>query len=150
MDVDDTTTPESDEDFSPEVIDAIRRSVESSDTLPFFHPAHAYDKLKKLWNPLYRPPSYKLAEARFLLGMTKEFLKSIEAIDRTLQGRILDAITHILDQPTTQRGDTVKPLSGDLSGMWRYRIGNCRLIYHPKADRGEVLLVRFDGRGHVY
>ena len=56
--------------------------------------------------------------------ITDQFMSSIKRIDKKLQGRILEAITKISLSPTTSTGNTIKPLTGDLEGFWRYRIGD--------------------------
>ena len=74
--------------------------------------------------PPKRPPPW-------FIGMSSSFSKDINKIDRKLQGRILEALNEITQNPVSLRGDTVKPLSGELEGCWRYRIGDYRLIYSP-------------------
>jgi mRNA-degrading endonuclease RelE of RelBE toxin-antitoxin system len=86
----------------------------------------------------------------WLLGMTKDFRKSIKAIDRKLQGRILGAISEISEDPVTPRGDTVKPLSGDRQKFWRYRIGDFRLVYLPDKENHQITLCTFAPRGGAY
>jgi len=85
---------------------------------------------------------------RFILS--DHFTKSIEKIDKKLQGRVLEAITRIADAPLTVVGDTVKPLTADLKGLWRYRIGDYRLVYDPNQEDELVVLVSFGPRGDVY
>ena len=82
--------------------------------------------------------------------ITKDFMNSIKKVDKNLQGRILQAITTITLSPNTIMGDTIKPLTGDLNGYWRYRIGNYRLIYKPIEKWSEILLITFSSRGSVY
>ena len=96
------------------------------------------------------PEVPKEAERPWLLAMTEEFKKAIRAIDRKLQGRILEAISHILSAPTKAMGDTVKPLTGDLKGVWRYRIGDWRLLYQPRVEAKQVVLLTFTSRGDAY
>jgi mRNA-degrading endonuclease RelE of RelBE toxin-antitoxin system len=86
----------------------------------------------------------------WLIGMSKEFLKAVTNIDRKLQGRILEAIAELSTDPVTVRGDTIRPLSHDLQGLWRYRLGDFRLIYQPLPDINQVLLITFAARGGVY
>ena len=50
----------------------------------------------------------------WLFAMSDDFIKSIERIDKKLQGRVLEAITRIAHGPTTIVGDTMKPLTADL------------------------------------
>jgi len=86
----------------------------------------------------------------WLIVMSKDFLKSVHNIDRKLQGRVLEAIGEICQNPLTARGDTVKPLSQEMRGQWRYRLGDFRLIYQPVPDRQQVILLMFDDRGSIY
>ena len=89
-------------------------------------------------------------DSPYFVGMTNDFAKAIKSIDRKLQGRILDALRQISLEPVTPKGDTVKPLKGDLEGLWRFRIGDFRLIYQPRVDQHQVLLVHFLPRGAAY
>ncbi len=82
--------------------------------------------------------------------MTNHFIKSVKDLDRSMRGRVLDAITEICRHPMEVRGDTIKPLSGELSGCWRYRLGDYRLIYHPDREVRRIDLISIGGRGSVY
>lgn len=90
-----------------------------------------------------RPPPW-------FVGMSSDFVKHISHIDRKLQGRILEALTDLTKSPVEIRGDTVKPLTGDLKGCWRYRIGDHRLIYSPNSNTGDITLLAFAARGAAY
>ena len=82
--------------------------------------------------------------------MSSGFMKDITHIDRKLQGRILEALADIAADPLTVRGDTVKPLSRELAGNWRYRIGDHRVIYLPDKLSGDITLLAFAARGSIY
>lgn len=43
-----------------------------------------------------------------------------------------------------------KPLTGDLAGLWRYRIGDCRVIAAIEDDAFVVLVLRVAHRRDVY
>jgi mRNA interferase RelE/StbE len=43
-----------------------------------------------------------------------------------------------------------KPLSGSLSGLWRYRVGDYRVITRIEDDRMVILVVRIGPRKEVY
>ena len=43
-----------------------------------------------------------------------------------------------------------KPLTGDLKALWRYRIGNYRIVASIEADRFVVLIVTIGHRREVY
>ncbi len=86
----------------------------------------------------------------WMIGMSQDFLKATQSIDRKLQGRILEALTEISQNPTIVKGDTIKPLSKEFKGLWRYRLGDYRLIYQPLPDKMQILLVDFSTRAAAY
>ena len=43
-----------------------------------------------------------------------------------------------------------KPLSHDLTGLWRYRVRNYRMICNIEDDKLTVLVVRAGHRKHMY
>ncbi len=149
-----------DEQLLPEEIASIQASLKAVEEghVEFVHPDLATDALKVLWYSggsgltfvQERQARYTSIIPNWYIGMSNEFIKTIQGIDRKLQGRILEAISHISSEPTTPKGDTVKPLTSDLKGLWRYRIGDFRLVYYPDSDGRRVVLVRFSSRSGVY
>ncbi|RBA25497.1 type II toxin-antitoxin system RelE family toxin [Herminiimonas fonticola] len=119
-------------------------------------PPQAYRSLKDArWrlSESYREAqniSYSLAEPDWYVGFSAEFVKSISRIDKNKRARVLEAITKLTDAPFTVHGDTVKPLTGNLSGLWRYRIGDDRLIYKVITSTNQIVLMSFSSRGSVY
>jgi mRNA-degrading endonuclease RelE of RelBE toxin-antitoxin system len=97
-------------------------------------------------------PRYKPREAveDWHFGFGNSFRKAVDSIDRKLQGRILQALADIAESPVTNRGDTIKPLSGHMNGFWRYRIGDFRLVYYPDEATHTVTLCDFASRGSAY
>ena len=162
------------EQFTTDVLGSIRAALHEfeADQLEFHHPAVTAQSLASLWQlgdaaPRRLEPStyvreappeslrYKTrpalpAEPEWDLGLSTEFRKAIRSIDRKLQGRVLQAIDHISAKPTVAQGDTVTPLGGDLKGLWRYRIGDYRLLYRPDSQNQRVVLVTFVSRGGAY
>jgi addiction module RelE/StbE family toxin len=82
--------------------------------------------------------------------MTSDFTKAVSKIDKKLQGRILAAISQIASAPVSPVGDTVKSLTGEMRGMWRYRIGDYRIIYRPDQTSKHILLLIFAASGSTY
>lgn len=82
--------------------------------------------------------------------MPDSFTKSIRGLDKKLKGRILDALGKITQDPLKENGDTVKALSSDKKGLWRYRIGDYRLIYRPEVEANRIVLLVCGSRGSVY
>jgi mRNA-degrading endonuclease RelE of RelBE toxin-antitoxin system len=88
-------------------------------------------------------------QPKWLIGMSNDFIKAVQDVDRKLKGRILDAIGYISKSPMVPNGDTVKPLRRP-DRLWRYRIGDYRLIYLPIPHKRQILLVNFSSRGSAY
>ena len=97
-----------------------------------------------------KPSKVKQEQKYWGFKITKDFMNSVKKIDKNLQGRILQALLQISLNPNTIMGDTNKPLTSDLEGYWRYRIGSYRLIYKPVGKWSEILLISFAARGSVY
>lgn len=93
---------------------------------------------------------YSMSSPEWYIGITRDFTKSISKIDKKIQGRILEAIAKITADPMTPNGNTVKPLSGEKKGTWRYRIGDLRIFYVPDKTSKHILLLTCLPRGRAY
>lgn len=74
--------------------------------------------------------------------------KTLGKIDRQAARRILKAVEEIaaLDDPRL-RG---KALTGELSGLWRYRVGDYRVIAKIEDGRLVIVVVALGHRRDVY
>lgn len=131
--------------------------------------------LQRLWDDAIPPAAYRTVEAAkrelerddddddynakamfarsepdWYIGFSVEFVKSIAKLDKNKRARLLEAISHLADAPITPYGDTVKPLTGEMAGLWRYRLGDDRLIYSPNMQAKKVTLISFGARGDIY
>lgn len=95
-------------------------------------------------------PLFSRKQPDWYIGFSSEFVKSIAKVDRKKQGRILEALGKIAAAPTEVCGDTIKPLTGDFTGLWRCRMGDDRLIYFPDIQSKKVVLISFGPRGDAY
>ena len=93
-----------------------------------------------------RPPE----PTEWSIAFTPTFLKSMSGVDKKMQGRILTALAQLSEEPLALHGDTIKSLDGNLKGLWRFRIGDYRLVYEPRESPKRVVLVDFAARGGVY
>ena len=64
--------------------------------------------------------------------------------------RVANAVVEICKDPLTPRTNTIKRLTGDMRGYWRYRMGDFRLVYRPDNDSRTVYFYRLAPRGGVY
>ena len=82
-------------------------------------------------------------------SFTEQALKQLRKLDRTTQRRILnwlDARVLGADNPK-QWG---KELKGDFTGLWRYRVGDYRVVCQLKKDDLIVLVIRVRHRKNIY
>lgn len=87
------------------------------------------------------------------MAWTIEFLpaaaKELKKLDRTEAARIIATLeTRIatLDNPRTLGS----ALSGELGGLWRWRIGDYRIVARIEDQRITILVVRIAHRREVY
>lgn len=75
--------------------------------------------------------------------------KQLRKLDKQTALRILDfmdARVSELDNPRS----TGKALTGPLGGLWRYRVGDCRVICEIQDGALRVLVVQVGNRRDIY
>ena len=78
--------------------------------------------------------------------MTTQFKRDASAdLEATLE-----VVMEICKTPTVPRGDTVKRLSGQNRQLWRYRLGDYRVVYEPDSARRVVRFLHYGHRKEVY
>ncbi|MDY6077031.1 type II toxin-antitoxin system RelE/ParE family toxin [Mobiluncus sp.] len=84
----------------------------------------------------------------WLIRFDKGVERSLAKLDQQIAKRITSKLREIanLDDPRS----VGKPLVGNLAGLWRYRVGDYRVICY--IDDGElvILVVDVDHRSEVY
>lgn len=87
------------------------------------------------------------------MGWTIEYTDTAKAqlrkLDRQIARRILDYMDERVAALENPRS-TGKALSGPLGGLWRYRVGNCRVICEIKDGALCILVVQIGNRRDVY
>jgi len=74
--------------------------------------------------------------------------KSLRRIDRAWQRRIVAYLDEIAQLPDPRvRG---KALSGNLTGLWRYRVGDYRIVCQHRDQHMTVYVVKIGHRREVY
>ncbi len=75
--------------------------------------------------------------------------RQLRGLDRQIARRIVDFMDErvaVLEDP---RG-TGKALTGPLGGLWRYRVGDCRVICDIQDDALRVLVLQVGNRREIY
>ena len=78
----------------------------------------------------------------------KKAQKELTKLDRSVQRRIiteLDGVSRLENPRLLGKG-----LAGNLSGLWRYRVGDYRIICQLEDSRLVVLVIKISHRCDVY
>jgi mRNA interferase RelE/StbE len=75
--------------------------------------------------------------------------KQIQKLNRTAQESLIRFLRERV-QPADNPRQLGRPLHGDKGGLWRYRMGDYRLICDIQDERITVLAVRVGHRKDVY
>ncbi len=73
----------------------------------------------------------------------------IRRLDRVVQRRVLTYLKERLASTKNPR-NFGKPLKGDKKGMWRYRVGDYRIICHIEDAQLVVVVLHVSHRRKVY
>ena len=87
--------------------------------------------------------------SRWKVEITRGAEKQIKKLDRTAQTVILRFLRERL-QPAENPRQWGKPLHGEMGGLWRYRVGDYRLICDIQDEKITVLVLRVGHRKDVY
>lgn len=82
------------------------------------------------------------------LRTTSRFDKAIKKLDRATAVQILRALERIAALEDPRR--TGKPLTGSLSGFWRYRIGDYRVLAEIEDARLVIVAIDVGHRSTIY
>lgn len=83
------------------------------------------------------------------IDYTQTALNQLRKLDKQSARRILD----FMDERVSQRDDprsTGKALTGPLGGLWRYRVGDFRVICEIQDGELRVLVVELGNRREIY
>lgn len=73
----------------------------------------------------------------------------LRKLDQQVARRILDYMDERIAASDNPRS-AGKALSGPLGGLWRYRVGDCRVICEIQDDVLRVLVIEIGNRREVY
>jgi mRNA interferase RelE/StbE len=78
--------------------------------------------------------------------------KYVRRLSRKRQETVAEAFEHLCHvSPFHHPNPTViRALKGKYKGLWRYRIGDIRIIYEVDKEKRTIRIVAIDNRGSVY
>jgi mRNA interferase RelE/StbE len=85
----------------------------------------------------------------YTLEFTKKAWKQFVALDKYAREKLRDYLSERVDGSANPRA-VGEPLSGNLSGYWRYRVGDYRVICEIRDDIFVVLAIKIGHRGKIY
>lgn len=74
--------------------------------------------------------------------------RALKGLTSEQKTRVLAAVDEVCADPVRAPG--VKPLSGNLKGKYRKRVGDLRVIYSFDSMKQELYVLTVDWRGNVY
>ncbi len=86
---------------------------------------------------------------KYKIVATKDFLKSLKKLDKSTQLLIKKYIDKNIQNSSDPKAKA-KPLRYNLSGYWRYRIGDYRLICEIVDKTITIILIDIGHRKNVY
>jgi len=75
--------------------------------------------------------------------------KQLHKLDRAVQKRLLDWLDDRIEGCKDPR-HFGEPLKGDLAGLWRYRVGDYRIICELQDNRLVVVAIAIGHRREIY
>lgn len=87
--------------------------------------------------------------AGYRVVFSKSAQKQFMSLDASVQLKMQSFINRYLSETQTPR-QVGKALQGSLAGLWRYRVGNYRLVCQIRDDELEIVAVKIGHRGKVY
>lgn len=85
----------------------------------------------------------------WLIDLTETARKSLQKLDKPQARRITDFLRERVTDADNPRSQG-RALTGPLGGLWRYRVGDCRIICDIQDGALRVLVVEVGNRKEVY
>lgn len=85
----------------------------------------------------------------YRVKISEKALKSLKSLDKQIARMIIAWIEKNLEGTNYPR-DKGKGLSHDKKGIWRYRVGNYRILANIMDDELIILVIEFGHRKDIY
>lgn len=85
----------------------------------------------------------------YKIDFSETSLKQLRKLDNLSRKRILNYVNDVLAKVENPR-ILGKALTGDLKGLWRYRIGNLRIVCHIQDNNLLILILKVAHRKEIY
>lgn len=85
----------------------------------------------------------------WIIEYTQTAKEQLRKLDKPVAKRILNYIDERL-APLEDPRELGKALTGSLGGLWRYRVGDFRIVCEIQDEKLRVLVVRVGNRANIY
>jgi len=85
----------------------------------------------------------------WLIRIEKNATKALSKLSRSDQTRILNFLETNVASRSNPR-EIGAPLTGPLAGLWKYRVGDYRVIARIEDEQVSILVLRIGNRREVY
>lgn len=92
---------------------------------------------------------WKNLKMSYKINFSETSLKQLRKLDSLSRKRILNYVSDVLTKIENPR-ILGKALTGDLKGLWRYRIGNFRIVCQIQDNSLLILILKIAHRKEVY
>ena len=99
-------------------------------------------------NPESSPIGQQNEEGLWNFTLSREFGRELRNQPQLLKP-VVDAIFEVCKAPTSAQKN-FKPMQGRLRGMWRYRIGDYRIVYEPNSKKRTIDFLWLKPRSSAY
>jgi len=79
--------------------------------------------------------------------ITKEAEKDLEYLGSKIKARVISKLEWLA---TNFEGMTLVPLSGELGGFFKLRVGDWRIVYEIENDKKFIVIHAIDHRDKIY
>ena len=84
------------------------------------------------------------------VNLSRAALKALDKLEKSVQLRIRDRIKQLEALENPLRHKDVRALEGKLLGLYRFRIGEYRVIFELESDKTEIVVHAVEPRGKAY
>ena len=81
---------------------------------------------------------------------TPSFKKSLKKISKNLIEQLEECLEEIILDPRKSLPPKIEPLTGNKKGLWRYKLGEYRILYEPDLDTRLLTFIAIGTRQNFY
>jgi len=85
----------------------------------------------------------------WMISFDSDVERDLKKLDKNTQKKVIDYLKKRIAKSENPRKHG-KPLKGKLSGIWRYRLGDYRILCKIREQEALILVLRIGHRKNIY